>query len=93
MQMLGGALVPGKPVANMYFTLYGYNSVIQAYTLTGDLKIVRPLPEIANDFTYMPLSILGSVHEAAPACDLPCPSRWICRRMSRPTMCCVVLLD
>ncbi|KAJ7186170.1 OPT oligopeptide transporter [Mycena filopes] len=38
-QMLGGALVPGKPVANMYFTMYGYQSVVQAYSLTGDLKI------------------------------------------------------
>lgn len=39
--MLGGAIIPGKPVANMYFTMYGYNSVLQAYSLTGDLKIVR----------------------------------------------------
>lgn len=39
--MLGGALVPGKPVANMYFTLYGYNSVVQSYTLLKDLKLVR----------------------------------------------------
>ncbi|KAJ7874394.1 OPT oligopeptide transporter [Mycena leptocephala] len=38
-QMLGGALVPGKPVANMYFTMYGYQSVVQAYSLTNDLKI------------------------------------------------------
>ncbi|KAF7290827.1 OPT oligopeptide transporter [Mycena indigotica] len=38
-QMLGGALVPGKPVANMYFTMYGYQPVVQAYTLCGDLKI------------------------------------------------------
>ncbi|KAJ7210971.1 OPT oligopeptide transporter [Mycena rebaudengoi] len=38
-QMLGGALVPGKPVANMYFTMYGYQPVVQAYTLTADLKI------------------------------------------------------
>ncbi|KAJ7098484.1 OPT oligopeptide transporter [Mycena belliarum] len=38
-QMLGGALVPGKPVANMYFTMYGYQPVVQAYSLTADLKI------------------------------------------------------
>ncbi|KAJ7210963.1 OPT oligopeptide transporter [Mycena rebaudengoi] len=38
-QMLGGVLVPGKPVANMYFTMYGYQPVVQAYTLTADLKI------------------------------------------------------
>jgi OPT family small oligopeptide transporter len=40
-QMLGGALVPGKPVANMYFTLYGYNPVVQATHLLRDLKMVR----------------------------------------------------
>ncbi|KAE9396396.1 OPT oligopeptide transporter [Gymnopus androsaceus JB14] len=38
MQMLGGALVPGKPVANMYFTLYGENPVTQALLLLQDLK-------------------------------------------------------
>ncbi|KAG6907869.1 hypothetical protein DXG01_007083 [Tephrocybe rancida] len=38
-QMLGGALVPGKPVANMYFTLYGYNTVTQALALLQDLKL------------------------------------------------------
>jgi OPT oligopeptide transporter protein len=39
--MLGGALIPGKPVANMYFTMYGYNPVLQALTLLRDLKLVR----------------------------------------------------
>lgn len=39
--MLGGALIPGKPVANMYFTMYGYNPVVQALNLLGDLKLVR----------------------------------------------------
>jgi len=38
-QMLGGALVPGKPVANMYFTVYGYNPVVQALALLKDLKL------------------------------------------------------
>ncbi|KAK0493199.1 OPT oligopeptide transporter [Armillaria luteobubalina] len=38
-QMLGGAIIPGKPVANMYFTLYGYNSVTQANNLMRDLKL------------------------------------------------------
>ncbi|KIY67540.1 OPT oligopeptide transporter [Cylindrobasidium torrendii FP15055 ss-10] len=38
-QMLGGALVPGKPVANMYFTCYGYNPVSQGLALLKDLKI------------------------------------------------------
>lgn len=39
-QMLGGALVPGKPVANMYFDMYGYGSVVQALALLSDLKLV-----------------------------------------------------
>lgn len=39
--MLGGAVVPGKPVANMYFTMYGYNPVLQATKLLADLKMVR----------------------------------------------------
>ncbi|KAI3604772.1 oligopeptide transporter [Moniliophthora roreri] len=38
-QMIGGAVVPGKPVANMYFSAYGYNPVIQSYKLMQDLKI------------------------------------------------------
>ncbi|KAH9477169.1 Oligopeptide transporter 3 [Psilocybe cubensis] len=38
-QMLGGALVPGKPVANMYFTMYGFNPVTQALSLLRDLKL------------------------------------------------------
>jgi len=37
-QMVCGALVPGKPVANMYFTLYGENPVTQALLLLADLK-------------------------------------------------------
>ena len=39
-KMLGGALIPGKPVANMYFTMYGYNPVVQALNLLRDLKLV-----------------------------------------------------
>jgi OPT family oligopeptide transporter len=38
-QMLGGYLNPGYPVANMYFTLYGYNSVTQGQLLLRDLKL------------------------------------------------------
>ena len=38
--MLGGVLIPGKPVANMYFTMYGHNPVPQALGLLRDLKLV-----------------------------------------------------
>ncbi|KAJ7764119.1 OPT oligopeptide transporter [Mycena maculata] len=62
-QMLGGALVPGKPVANMYFTMYGYQSVVQAYTLTGDLKIGQytKLPPRATFCVQVIGSIVGGL--------------------------------
>ncbi|KAH9176674.1 OPT oligopeptide transporter protein-domain-containing protein [Lactarius sanguifluus] len=40
-QMIGGFLHPGKPMANMYFVLFGYNSVTQAQLLLRDLKIAQ----------------------------------------------------
>jgi OPT family oligopeptide transporter len=40
-QMLGGYLHPGRPVANMYFVLFGYNSVSQAQLLLKDLKFAQ----------------------------------------------------
>lgn len=38
-QLLGGYLHPGKPVANMYFVLFGANSQAQALSLVSDLKL------------------------------------------------------
>ncbi|KAF5345680.1 hypothetical protein D9758_013051 [Tetrapyrgos nigripes] len=38
-QILGAALMPGSPQTNMYFTLYGYNTVLQARGLIRDLKM------------------------------------------------------
>ncbi|KAH3662227.1 hypothetical protein OGAPHI_005475 [Ogataea philodendri] len=39
-QMIGGFSMPKQsPLANMYFTLYGYNSVGQAFSLLSDLKM------------------------------------------------------
>ncbi|KAH8114070.1 peptide transporter MTD1 [Phellopilus nigrolimitatus] len=38
-QMLGAAMIPGNPQANMYFTLYGYNTLQQALGLVRDLKM------------------------------------------------------
>ncbi|KZP23288.1 OPT superfamily oligopeptide transporter [Athelia psychrophila] len=40
-QMIGGFLHPGKPMANMYFVLFGYNSVTQGQLLLRDLKIAQ----------------------------------------------------
>ncbi|KAL5526996.1 hypothetical protein ACEPAF_8725 [Sanghuangporus sanghuang] len=38
-QMIGGAIIPGNPQANMYFSLYGYNTLLQARGLIRDLKM------------------------------------------------------
>ena len=37
--MLGAAMIPGNPQANMYFTLYGYNTLSQARGIIRDLKM------------------------------------------------------
>ena len=61
--MIGAAMVPGKPVANMYATLYGYNSVTQATSLLRDLKMGQytKLPPRVT-FTCQVLgSIIGGV--------------------------------
>ena len=38
-QILGASILPGSPQTNMYFTLYGYNTVEQARGLVRDLKM------------------------------------------------------
>ncbi|KAI5117568.1 hypothetical protein M0805_009646 [Coniferiporia weirii] len=38
-QMLGAVMIPGNPQANMYFTLYGYNTLQQALGIVQDLKM------------------------------------------------------
>ncbi|VDC02955.1 unnamed protein product [Peniophora sp. CBMAI 1063] len=40
-QMVGGALMPGKPVANMYFTLYGYQTYQLTLNMLRDLKLAQ----------------------------------------------------
>ncbi|KAL5523449.1 hypothetical protein ACEPAG_7622 [Sanghuangporus baumii] len=40
-QMIGGFIHPGRPMANMYFVLFSYNSVSQAQLLLRDLKIAQ----------------------------------------------------
>ncbi|SCZ88962.1 BZ3500_MvSof-1268-A1-R1_Chr1-1g00858 [Microbotryum saponariae] len=49
-QMLGAAIVSGNSRANLYFTLYGSNSVSQARGLTRDLKLGQytKLPPIST---------------------------------------------
>ncbi|KZP29075.1 OPT oligopeptide transporter [Athelia psychrophila] len=52
-QMVGGAIMPGKPVANMYFTLYGW----QTYTLT--LNLLRDLK--LGQYTKLPPRVTFTV--------------------------------
>jgi hypothetical protein len=40
-QMIGAFIFPGRPITNMYFTLFGYNSVHQGLLLLRDLKIAQ----------------------------------------------------
>ncbi|KAJ7212374.1 peptide transporter MTD1 [Mycena rebaudengoi] len=41
-QIIGASLMPGSPQTNMYFTLYGYNTLEQALGLIRELKMVSP---------------------------------------------------
>ncbi|OKL57025.1 hypothetical protein UA08_07344 [Talaromyces atroroseus] len=40
-QLIGGYIQPGNPVANMYFVLFGYNSVTQGQLLLTDMKLAQ----------------------------------------------------
>lgn len=62
-QMIGGYLHRGKPVANMYFVLYGYNTVSQAQLLLRDLKIAQyaKLPPRAAFTAQILGTLLGAV--------------------------------
>ncbi|KAI0692131.1 OPT oligopeptide transporter [Cerioporus squamosus] len=62
-QMVGGAMVPGRPVANMYFTLYGFNTYSLTLSLLRDLKLGQytKLPPRAT-FTMQTIGgIIGGV--------------------------------
>jgi len=65
--MLGGALIPGKPVANMYFTMYGYNPVVQALNLLRDLKLVSFAVILSRSYCWW--TNVGSVYKASPKSD------------------------
>ncbi|KAI0057185.1 OPT superfamily oligopeptide transporter [Artomyces pyxidatus] len=62
-QMIGGFLHPGKPMANMYFVLFSYNSVSQAQLLLRDLKIAQytKLPPRAAFTAQIIGTLFGSV--------------------------------
>ncbi|KAF8135498.1 OPT oligopeptide transporter protein-domain-containing protein [Boletus edulis] len=62
-QMIGGFLHPGKPMANMYFVLYSYNTVTQAQLLLRDLKIAQyaKLPPRAAFTAQIIGTLIGAV--------------------------------
>ena len=64
-QMLGAALVPGNPHANMYFTLYAYNSTEQGRSMTRDLKMgqytkLPPRVTFTMSVQYSQETVLGN---------------------------------
>ncbi|KAJ6453791.1 peptide transporter MTD1 [Mycena sanguinolenta] len=59
-QIIGASMMPGSPQTNMYFTLYGYNTLQQALALVQDLKMVRQYTKLPPRATFAVQS-LGSV--------------------------------
>ncbi|KAI6006134.1 OPT oligopeptide transporter protein-domain-containing protein [Pisolithus albus] len=39
MKMVGGAIAPGRPVANLYFAMWSHDIIAQSIGLAGDLKV------------------------------------------------------
>ncbi|KAJ7903340.1 OPT oligopeptide transporter [Mycena olivaceomarginata] len=62
-QMIGGFIHPSKPVANLYFVLFSYNSVVQAQLLLKDLKIAQytKLPPKAAFTAQVTGTLFGAV--------------------------------
>jgi OPT family oligopeptide transporter len=58
-QMVGAFINPGKPLANMYFTLFGSNSVTQSLGLLSDLKLGQYM-KLAPKCTFT-MQIIGTV--------------------------------
>jgi hypothetical protein len=62
-QMIGGYLHPGQPLANMYFTLFGYNSVLQGISMVQDLKFGQyaKLPPRATFSAQVVGTLVGAI--------------------------------
>ena len=58
-QMIGGYIRPGYPVANMYFSLYGYNALLQGILLAQDLKLAQ-YGHLAPRTTFL-MQMLGTL--------------------------------
>ncbi|KAJ7760866.1 peptide transporter MTD1 [Mycena maculata] len=53
-QIIGASLMPGSPQTNMYFTLYGFNTLQQALALTQDLKMGVSIADSKGQYTKLP---------------------------------------
>ncbi|KAK3332397.1 OPT superfamily oligopeptide transporter [Cercophora scortea] len=62
-QMIGAYLVPRRPVANMMFTLYGSNALMQAISMLADLKLAQyaKLPPRATFVAQLVGTCVGAV--------------------------------
>ncbi|TVY27147.1 Oligopeptide transporter [Lachnellula hyalina] len=58
-QMIAGYLHPGKPLANMYFTVFGFNGIQQGQWLLRDLKVAQ-LVHLSPKSTFT-AQMLGAV--------------------------------
>jgi hypothetical protein len=57
-QMIGGYLLPGRPVANLYFATFGYQSLYQAKFMLRELKLGQYL-HLAPKCTFT-MQIIGT---------------------------------
>ena len=64
-QMLGGYLMPGRPLANMYFTVFGFNGIQQGQWLLRDLKLAQlaHLPPKATFTAQMLGTVIGAIFD------------------------------
>ncbi|KAJ1561110.1 hypothetical protein HK405_004891 [Cladochytrium tenue] len=62
-QLIGSYIRPGSPVKNMYFTLYGYNTVSQALALLSDLKLGQymKIPPRAVFWSQIGGAVIGGI--------------------------------
>ncbi|KAI0028507.1 OPT superfamily oligopeptide transporter [Vararia minispora EC-137] len=62
-QMIVAFMVPGKPVANMYGTVYGQHTMNQGMTLLADLKLGQyiKIPPKVTFFAQMGGAVVGSI--------------------------------
>lgn len=62
-QMLAGYLFPGKPLANLYFTCYTYNTFQQGVVLGRDMKLAQyvHLPPRCTFFSQVAGCLIGAM--------------------------------